>query len=147
MKLIKKMNIKSYLKKDDVPKIEIKNKNEMIHDGNEYKINEYLSEINKIKNDFFDVSIYNYCKQCRKNVNRYFCKNCYNNSPSWDLDDLKNSYIENIKEIKNILNNNIIHIKEDDEIIKKINDYINNYIINNDKYIDYNDNLINNDFY
>ena len=148
-----------YLKNDDVPKIEIKNKNEMIYDEHEYKIDEYLKEVNKVNNDFLDASIYNYCKKCRKNVNKYFCKNCnknlcekcykelncYDNSPSLDLDYLKNSYIENIKEIKNILNNNIIHIKEEDEIIKKINDYINNYIINNDKYIDYNDNLINND--
>ena len=45
-----------YLKKDDVPKIEIKNKNEMIYDANEYKIDKYLKEINKVNNDFLDAS-------------------------------------------------------------------------------------------
>ena len=79
MKLIKKMNIKLYLKKDDVPKIEIKNKNEMIYNRNKYKINAYLNEINKVNNDFLDASIYNYCKKCRKSVNRYFCKSCNKN--------------------------------------------------------------------
>ena len=53
-----------YLKKDDVPIMKIKNKNEMIYDGNKNKINIYLDKINKVNNDFLDVSIYNYCKKC-----------------------------------------------------------------------------------
>ena len=148
-----------YLKKDDVPKIEIINKNKMIYDGIEYNINEYLNEINKVHIDIFDTSIYNYCKKCRKKINRHFCKkcnknlcekcyeelNCIDNGPTWDLDDIKDSYIDNINEIKNILNNNIIYIKEEDEVIKRINNYININIINNDKFID-DINLIGADF-
>ena len=34
-----------YLKKNDVPLIEFKNKNEMIYDGNAYKIDDYLNKI------------------------------------------------------------------------------------------------------
>ena len=68
-----------YLKKDDVPKIEIINKNNMIYDGIEYKINEYLNEINKVHIDIFDTSIYNYCKNCRTKINRHFCKKCNKN--------------------------------------------------------------------
>ena len=48
----------------------------MIYDENEYKIDDYLNKINKVNNNFLDSSIYNYCKKCSKNVNRYFCKNC-----------------------------------------------------------------------
>ena len=90
-----------YLKKDDVPIIEIKNKNEMINNGKLCKIDKYLNEINKATNGFLDDSIYNYCKECRKNMNRYFCKDCNknlcekcykefkcfeNNHDTWDLD-------------------------------------------------------------
>ena len=37
-----------YLKKDDVPKIEIKNKNEMIYDAKEYKIEEFIKPVEKL---------------------------------------------------------------------------------------------------
>ena len=69
-----------YLKKDDVPKIEIKDINEMIYDEKIiYKIDKYLNEIKNANNDFLDSSIYNYCKECRINTNRYFCRDCNKN--------------------------------------------------------------------
>ena len=128
----------------------------MIYDGNKYKIDNYLNKIDKVNNDFLDASIYNYCKKCRKNINKYFCKNCNQNlcgecykelkcfeneHVTWDLNYIiKNNYINNIREIKNILNNNIIPIKEEDEIIQKIKKYIDINLINNDKYIENNNN-------
>ena len=84
--------------------------NDIIDDIIKHKENANQNE-KQIKIDIEDKNL---CEKCYKELN------CYNNSPSWDLDYLKNSYIENIKEIKNFLNNNIIHIKEEDEIMKNI---------------------------
>ena len=59
---------------------------------------------------------------------------------------IKQINLNNIKDIKYILNKNIIHIKEDDEIIKIIIQYINKYIITNkDSNNKDNDNSINED--
>ena len=132
----------------------------MIYDENEYKIDDYLNKINKVNNNFLDASIYNYCKKCSKNVNRYFCKNCNRNlcencykelncfesGPTWDLYYINKNYYSNIKEIKKIMNNIIIYMKEDDQIIKKIIQYINVNIINNEKFIENENILINYDF-
>ena len=116
----------------------------MIYEGKNYKIDEYLDRINSNSGDFLDYSIYEYCKNCRKNTNKYFCRDCNKNlcekcfndfnsfkneHTSWYLDDLKKICAENIKEIKKILNKNIIHIKDDDKIIKK-NYSIYRYIYN-----------------
>ena len=152
-----------YLKKDDVPIIEIKDINEMIYNEKiKYKIDKYLNEIINTTNDFLDDSIYNFCKECRKNMNKYFCGDCNknlcekcckqlkcfeNDHATWDLNNiLKKNYDKNIEEIKNILNYNIIHMKETDEIIKKIIQYIDINIINNDKFIENENNLITDDF-
>ena len=135
-----------YLQLEDVSEIKIINKNEMICDNKKYKINEYINEINSNYSTFLEDSKYNYCKNCKKNINKYFCRNCNKNlcekcfedfkcseneHTTFDLDgNIKQINLNNIKEIKSILNNNIIHIKEDDEIIKKIVQYIDKYIIN-----------------
>jgi hypothetical protein len=92
-------------------------------------------------------------------MNKYFCKDCNinlcekyfndfkclkNKHTSWYLDDIKKICSENIKEIKTILNKNIIRIKDDDKMIKKIIQYTDKYIINNN--IENDSNLINEEF-
>ena len=47
-----------YLKKDDIPKIELVGENKMIYEGENYKIDEYLNRINKNYDNFLDDSIY-----------------------------------------------------------------------------------------
>ena len=79
----------AYLKKDDVPEIEIKNKNTMIYDGKECKISDYIEQINEnIKkvedindnsNDLIDDYYYDRCGICKNNLNKYFCVNCHKN--------------------------------------------------------------------
>ena len=59
-----------YLNKDDVSVIKLVDKNEMICDGEKYKINEYINEIKNNTSNFLDDSIYNYCKNCRININK-----------------------------------------------------------------------------
>ena len=89
-----------------------------------------------------------FCRDCNKNL----CAKCYkelkcfeNEHTSWDLENnIKRIYNENINELKKILKNNIIHIKYGAKIIKKIIQYMNFNIINNNKY-NYN-NSINDDF-
>ena len=149
-----------YLKKDDVSEIKIINENEIICDGKNYIINEYFNELNSNSGEFLYDSEYGKCKNCGKNKNEYFCKNCYknlcekcfedfkcleNNHTYWYLDDIKKINLDNIKEIKSILNKIIIHIKEDDKLIKIIIQYIDKYLINNnDKDSDKDDNKVNN---
>ena len=135
-----------YLKKDDISEIKLISKNEMICDGKKYKINEYFEEINNNSGNYLDDSIYDYCKNCRKNKNKYFCRNCNKNlckkcfedfkcfeneHTAWALDNKNNNNLYNIKEIQSILNKNIIHIKKEDKIIKMIIQYIEKYTINN----------------
>ena len=62
----------AYIKKDNIPTIEIKNKNLMIYDGQECKINDYLKQINdyikKVQyinddlNDLLDDYEYDHCE-------------------------------------------------------------------------------------
>ena len=78
-----------YLKKDDIPVIEILDKNKMIYDGKEYQISEYFNQIkefiNKIKDvndnsiDLLDDNKYDKCGICKNNSNEYFCENCHKN--------------------------------------------------------------------
>ena len=73
-----------YLKKDDIPVIEILDKNKMIYDGKEYQISEYFNQIkefiNKIKDvndnsiDLLDDNKYDKCGICKNNSNEYFVK-------------------------------------------------------------------------
>ena len=141
-----------YLKKDDVPELEIVGKNDIIMCDNEkYKIKKYYEEVNKTSNEFLEDEIYNHCGKCKNNIsniNEYFCFICRKNicnkcfkeckdkkhSPQ-KLEEIKDKNIVN--EIKTILSNLIIPLKEDETVIKDINEYIDKYIINND----YNNNI------
>ena len=128
-----------YLKKEEIPQIKIINKNLMLYDNQNYKINDYIEKINdnikKIKdnnnnsNNFLDDIEYDHCKKCKNNLNKHFCikcqKNicdkCYDNCKEEKhylitLDNVKLEYENNIKNIKIILNNNIIPI-ENEKII------------------------------
>jgi len=146
--IIPELEVKNpYLKKDDVPKIEIISDNHMIYEGKNYRIDEYLDKIIGNSSNFLDDYIYyEHCKICKKNMNKYFCRDCNinlcekcfndfnclkNKHTSWYLDDVKKTCDDNIKEIKTILNKNIIYIKDGDKIIKKIKKYIDKYINNN----------------
>ena len=132
------------MKEGDVPKIEIINKNSMMIDGEEYQIKEYLKLINSNSEDFLADSKYFKCNKCKNNINKYFCKNCNinicekcsqynkckeNNHILLELADKENK--ANIEEAKNIINKNILPMKEDDETIKIIIEYIDKNVINN----------------
>ena len=134
---------KPYFKKDNIPEIEIIDKNTMICDNKEYKISEYIKKINAIDNDFLDDVIYDYCGKCKNNRNKFFCRicnknicdNCFiecnmNNHIPQNLEEINNE--SNINKIIEILNNIIIPLKQDDNIIKDITKYIDEYIIIND---------------
>ena len=68
-----------YLKKDDIPELEVLGKNNMICDKKEYQIKEYIEKINSDSNDFLDENIYNICGNCKKNENKFFCFACNKN--------------------------------------------------------------------
>ena len=134
-----------YLKIDDIPEIERIDKNKiMFCDKKEYNIKEYIEKINDSFNDFLDDDMYNYCGKCNKYLNKFFCFICCNNiceecykECNINNHSLKNleefNYKNNINKINSILNNLIIPIMEDEKIIKDIIEYIEKYIINNDK--------------
>ena len=78
--------------------------------------------------------IYNYCENenCKKDYNKYFCKNCLKNicdncyekckieiHDIVNLEKMKEESISNIKIIKKFLNNNIIPIKDVNENLTK----------------------------
>ena len=137
-----------YLRKDDIPEIQIYDKNKMCCDGMEYKISDYINKINekikKIKDindnsiDLIDDNNYDICGICKYNLNEYFCENCNKNI-------CKNCYknckeeghkIQNFEEIKNkfkfyanliraILKRYFIPLKEEGNIINEINLNIN----------------------
>ena len=86
--------------------------------------------INNDSNEFLDdIMIYNHCGMCKNYLNKFFCKNCYENicvkcyekckikkHDFIDLAEMKeksNSFY--IKIIKFFLINNIIQLKGDDE--------------------------------
>ena len=117
--------------------------NIIICDKKEYKIKDYIEKINNNSNDFLDEDIYNYCRNCKKKENKFFCficnknicdecfKECKRNKHSpQNLDEINDKHI--INKIKKILNNLIVPIKEDGRIIKVIVQYIDKYIINSD---------------
>ena len=85
-----------YLKKDDISEIKLISKNEMICDGKKYKINEYFEEINNNSGNYLDDSIYDYCKNCRKNKNKYFAK------------IVIKIYVKNVLKILNVSKMNIL---------------------------------------
>ena len=68
-----------YLKKDDIPELEFIGKNNIICDKKKYKIKDYIEEINNDSNDILDDEIYNYCGNCKKKLNKYFCFICNKN--------------------------------------------------------------------
>ena len=133
-----------YLKKDDIPELEFLGKNNIIIcDKKKYEIKDYIEEINNDSNDILDDEIYNYCGNCKKKTNKFFCficiknicdecyKECnFNEHSTKNLDDIIDK--NNINEIKKILNNLIIPIDKDEKIIKNIIEYIDKCIINND---------------
>ena len=79
----------AYLRKDDIPTIEILNQNLMLYDEQEYEINNYIEQIkahitkvkdiNNNSNDLLDDYKYELCKICKNNFNCYFCKSCNKN--------------------------------------------------------------------
>ena len=133
-----------YLKIDDVPELELIDKNNMlICDKKEYKIKEYIDIINNSSSNFLDDEIYNYCGKCEENINKFFCficnknicekcnKKCKSNKHfPQNLEDIIDK--NNINKIKKILSSNILPIKEEGKIIKNIFVYIDKNIINND---------------
>ena len=69
-----------YLKKDDIPELEFIGKNNIIIcDKKKYEIKDYIEELNKDSNDILDDEIYNYCGNCKKKINKYFCFICNKN--------------------------------------------------------------------
>ena len=127
-----------YLKKDEIQKIKIINKNIMICDDQEYSIKDYLQQINdfinKIKdtnkdsNELFDDLLYEICGDCKNNMNKYFCEYCQINiceickekhereNRIINLDEMKMKEVNNITTIKKILDKHIIHINDEIEI-------------------------------
>ena len=134
----------------------------MIYEGQECKINDYIKQINdfikKVKdineelNDFLEDHKYVHCEICKINFNEYFCdtckknicKICTNNHNEAEkhilinLDEMKETYKNNIKFIKTILNRNIIPFKEGENI-----QIIGKLIENNEKIDGNNDDSIN----
>ena len=122
-----------YLTKDHVPKLIIIDKNIMFCDKKEYEIKEYIKQKNNAENEFLDdLMIYNYCENCKKDYNKYFCKDCLKNicdncyekckiekHDIVNLEKMKEESISNIKIIKKFLNNNIIPIKDVNENLTK----------------------------
>ena len=121
-----------YLTKDHVPELEIVDKNKIICDKKEYEIKEYMKQKNN-ENEFLDdIMIYNYCENCKKDYNKYFCKICLKNicdicygkckiekHDIINLEEMKKESIIYLIIIKNFLNNNIIPIKEVNENLTK----------------------------
>ena len=124
-----------YLKKDDIPQIKIKNKNFMICDEKEIKIKDYLKQIdNKIKDikdnsfDLIDDYIYERCRICKVNLNKFFCINCEKNfcekcikecieekHKTLILNEIEKNYKIDIEIIKRFLNSYIIPIKDEEQ--------------------------------
>ena len=115
----------AYLKKDDIPVIQILNKNIMLYDKQEMKINDYLKRINEYicdsSNDLVDDYIYDRCGICKNNLNKYFCQtcnknicdNCFRECKKEKhviilLEEMEVRYKYNIKCIQAILNMNIL---------------------------------------
>ena len=138
----------AYIKKEEVPKIEIINSNLMNIDGDWFKIDDYIKQINdyikKIKedknnlNDFLDDYDYNHCRFCNYNLNIYFCENCQKNicdKCSEACKDKKHKFLF-LNEMKDIYKNYIQHI----EVI--LNSYIipiKNITHNEEEHIEKND--------
>lgn len=104
-----------YLKKEDVPELEMIDKNNIIFDKIFYEIKDYIEEINGTPNDFLDDEIYKYCGKCKNDPNKFFCfichknicnkcfKECeFNNHSLINLEKI--NYKNNINKIKTILN-------------------------------------------
>ena len=124
-----------YLKKDDIPQIKIKNKNFMSCDEKEIKIKDYLKQIdNKIKDikdnsfDLIDDYIYDRCRICKVNLNKFFCINCEKNlcekcikecieekHMTLSLNEIEKNYKYHIEIIKTFLNSYIIPIKDEEQ--------------------------------
>lgn len=67
-----------YLKIDDVPELNIIDENIMIYEKKEYKIIDYIKQINCASDDFLDNE-YDFCGNCKENKNKYFCRFCNKN--------------------------------------------------------------------
>ena len=69
-----------YITKDHVPELEIVDKNIILCDKKKYDIKDYFKMINNTSSEFLDdVEKYNHCGKCKNYLNKYFCKNCYEN--------------------------------------------------------------------
>ena len=88
------------MKKYDI-EIEKLDKNQLIFCNKmKYKTKEYLDKINNSFNDLLDDEIYNYCWNCNKKVNAFFCLICNKNigDNCFEECDLKEHYIQNLDE-------------------------------------------------
>ena len=112
-----------YLTKDHIPEIKIKDKNKIICDEKEYEIKDYIKKINNSSNNFHDdIIIYNHCEKCKKDLNEYFCKNCYLNlcDKCHEKCNVENHDFINLNEMKE---------KSDSFYIKKIKIFLKHNII------------------
>ena len=146
----------AYLKKDDIPEIKIINKNLMLYDKQEMKINDYIKRINEYisdsSKDLLDDYLYDRCKICKNNLNKYFCQicnknicySCYKECQKEKhiiilLEEMEINYKNYIKCIQAILNMNILPMK------KEINTNNQEYTELNQKSNESKENKINND--
>ena len=121
----------------------------MLYDKDETDIKDYLEELNFNQNNFLDDYIYSDCKICQKELNAYFCENCYKNlcnnciqkckAEKHDFINLvkylkENSF--NFEEIKNLLGTIVIPFK------KNINDLNEEELFNNIKKEEKNDDFL-----
>ena len=133
-----------YLKKDEIPKIQLINKKIMTIDGQYLVIKDYLNQINDYNNKINDNNEnsndllvdykYEVCGICENNTNKYFCEDCQKNicdkcyktcckekHKILILENIRAVYENNIEFIKITLAKCIIPIKdkEDKNIINE----------------------------
>ena len=117
-----------YFKINDIPVIDLIDKNTMYYENNKTKIKDYLNKIELNSNNYIDNYLtYNNCGICQYNSNvdnffqndysnTYFCKNCQKNlcnncyekcknqkHECIDLDEMSKTNAFNIKKIKDFL--------------------------------------------
>ena len=61
----------------EIPNFKLLNENTMICNGKKCNIDQFMEYCAKI--NFSNNGIYNMCKMCGKELNKYFCQSCYKN--------------------------------------------------------------------
>lgn len=104
----------------EIPNFKLLNENTMICNGKKCNIDQFMEYCAKI--NFSNNGIYNMCKMCGKELNKYFCQSCYKNicekcsQKSCD----KNNKLHELKNLET-------EKKQADENIYKINKIIEQY--------------------